>query len=567
MPEYDDDWDVPENRDDPENEDETPDEEEIPEEEDVSAEEEIPEEEDTLEEEEILEEEDVPEEEEEILDEEDIPEDEEEILEEEEVPEEESPAEESPLAEENLPHQKNTLDEENTPDGGKKKKLTWKTVLLALVVFAIIGSLVQVVARGGFGGALNTTGSGGGSTPKKGQHSRQEQEIRPPKQPKTIRLGNQRVPQASGPIIVINPGLVTPGGSAAVEGGGFDKKATVDILLKARKSDTKGRAIGSVRSDRFGSIYARFTMPETAGNRPATLVAQQRGSSKTAEAKVITGGAVGTAKINKMVGRPGDVVTVTARGFRPGEPIDVFWGRTTGIPVTTLRTDSSGSVGQAAIKVGVAPTGSSTLVLVGKRSKTTATAPFQMLAMYPAMKSKPYALKAGQRITLSANKFAPGERVLVYINSTGGLPAFTAQANGMGQIRDVAFNVPFGLKGRQTLMAIGDQSRAVVRSGFTVLPYTPSAEPSAFGGRAGTTLSFYVAGFAPGETVDAYAGSGSKGQRKIGTFQVDSRGKASAVGSYKITPADESGVAFQLVGQKSGGIAKASINMSQGHGD
>ncbi|MEU2210581.1 hypothetical protein ABZ566_25985, partial [Streptomyces hygroscopicus] len=31
-----------------------------------------------------------------------------------------------------------------------------------------------------------------------------EQEIRPPKQPKTIRLGNQRVPQASGPIIVIN---------------------------------------------------------------------------------------------------------------------------------------------------------------------------------------------------------------------------------------------------------------------------------------------------------------------------------------------------------------------------
>ncbi|WP_445515282.1 hypothetical protein [Streptomyces sp. NEAU-174] len=523
MPEYDDDWDVPEDRDDPENE------------------------------EDIVEDEDIPEDE-------DVP-DEEDIL------EEEIPDEESTLDEENIPDEGNTLDEEDTPAGDKKKKLTWKTVLLALVVFAIVGSLVQVVARGGFGGALNTTGSGGGGAPKKEHHSRQEQQIRPPKQPKTIRLGNQRVPQASGPIIVINPGLVTPGGSAAVEGGGFDKKATVDILLKARKSDTKGRAIGSVRSDKFGSIYARFTMPDNAGNRPATLVAQQRGSSKTAEAKVITGGAVGTAKINKMVGRPGDVVTVTARGFRPGEPIDVFWGRTTGIPVTTLHTDSSGGVGQAAIKVGVAPTGSSTLVLVGKRSKTTATAPFQMLAMYPSMKSKPYALKAGQRITLSANKFAPGERVLVYINSTGGLPAFTAQANGMGQIRDVAFNVPFGLKGRQTLMAIGDQSRAVVRSGFTVLPYTPSAEPSAFGGRAGTTLSFYVAGFAPGETVTAYAGSGSKAQRKIGTFQVDSRGKAAAVGSYKITPADESGVSFQLIGQKSGGVARASINMSQGRGD
>lgn len=451
------------------------------------------------------------------------------------------------------------------PGNKNKKKITWKTVLLALVVFAIVGSLVQVIARGGFGGALDTTGNAGGGAPKKG-HPHERQEVRPPKQPKTIKLGNQRIPQASGPIIVLNPGLVTPGGKATVEGGGFGKKSTVDLLLKARATDTKGRAIGSVKTDRYGSIYARFTVPESNSGRPATLVAQQRGSTNAAEAKVITGGAVGTARINKMVGRPGDVVSVSAHGFRPSEGIDVFWGRTTGVPVTTLRTDSGGSVGRADIKVGVAPTGNSTLVLVGKRSKTTATAPFQMLAMYPSMKSKPYALKAGQRITLSANKFAPGERVLVYINRNSGLPAFTAQANGMGQIRDVAFNVPFGLKGRQTLMAIGDQSRAVVRSGFTVLPYSPSAEPSAFGGRAGTTLSFYVAGFAPGETVTAYAGSGSTGQRKIATFQVDERGKASAVGSYRITAADENGVAFQLIGQKSGGIAKASINMSSGQG-
>ena len=47
-------------------------------------------------------------------------------------------------------------------------------------------------------------------------------------------------------------------------------------------------------------------------------------------------------------------------------------------------------------------------------------------------------------------------------------------------------------------------------------------------------------------------GENRLGKRKIGTFQVDERGKASAVGSYRITPADESGVAFQLIGQKSG---------------
>ncbi|MGO4429354.1 hypothetical protein AB4Z54_64130, partial [Streptomyces sp. MCAF7] len=106
----------------------------------------------------------------------------------------------------------------------------------------------------------------------------------------------------------------------------------------------------------------------------------------------------------------------------------------------------------------------------------------------------------------------------------------------------------------------------VVRSGFTVLPYSPSAEPSTFGGKAGTTLSFYCSGFAPNETVTVYAGSGSVAGRKIAVFQVDGRGKAAAVGSYRITTADENGVSFKLIGSKSGGVAKAGINNTSGQG-
>ncbi|MGW3566439.1 hypothetical protein ACWDSL_21630 [Streptomyces sp. NPDC000941] len=446
---------------------------------------------------------------------------------------------------------------------GKRKRVSWKTVLLGIVAIAIVGSLVKMVAGGGLGNALNTSGGGGG---QKKSDTQQQQDVIPTKKPKTIKLGNQRVPQASGPIIVINPGLVAPGGKASVEGGGFAPKSTVDLLLTTKRSGSKGRAIRTVRTDKHGSLYANFTMPESLGGRPGTLVAQQRGGGRSAKAELISGGAIGTARINKMVGRPGDVVSISARGFKPGEQINVFWGRTTGTPVARLRTDTSGGVGRADIRVGVAPTGQSTLVLVGQQSKTTATAPFQMLSLYPAIKSSPYALKAGQRIRLSGNRFAPNERVLVYINATSGLPAFTTQANSFGQIRDVAFDVPFGLKGRQSLTAIGDQSRAVVRSGFTVLPYSPSAEPSTFGGKAGTTLSFYCSGFAPNETVTVYAGSGSVAGRKIAVFQVDGRGKAAAVGSYRITTADENGVSFKLIGSKSGGVAKAGINNTSGQG-
>jgi hypothetical protein len=457
--------------------------------------------------------------------------------------------------ERNVPENNNKGAPENKK---KKKRFGWKSILLAIVAFALVGSLIQMIARsGGFGGALSTTGGG----PKK-HHS---QEVQQPKKPKTVELGNKRIPRASGAMIVINPGLVAPGGKATIEGAGFDAKSTVDVLLKTKKSDSKGEAIATVKADRSGMINSRFTMPEKTTSKAATVVAQQRGSDKVAEAKLVSGGGIGAVKISKAAGKPGDSVSLNIRGFGPGEQIDVFWGRVSGTPVTTLTADSSGGIGRADIKVGVAPTGNSTLVLVGKKTKTTATAPFQMLGLYPTLKSSPYALKSGKQLTLSAKGFAPDERVLLYINAAGGVPAFTVQADANGQMRNVAFEVPFGLKGAQKLTAIGEETRAVVRAGFQVLPYTPTAEPSTFAGKAGTGLSFYVSGFASNETVTIYAGgTEGGGGKKVGTFQVNEKGEAEAVGNYRITKADENGVAFRLVGQKSGSTAKAGVNSTQG---
>jgi len=451
--------------------------------------------------------------------------------------------------------------EEGVPNK-RKKRSGWKTVLLTLVVLAVVGSLVQVVVRsGGFGGALNTTGQGS----KKSKS--EPQEIQQPKQPKTVKLGGTRVPRSSGPIIVVNPGLVAPGGTAGVEGAGFDAKSTVDLLLKTKASDTKGEAIAMAKADRNGLINAHFTMPEKESSKPVTLVAQQRGGDKVAEAQVLSGGGIGAAKISKAAGKPGDTVSLSIRGFGPGETIDVFWGRVSGTPVTTLTADSSGGIGRADIKVGVAPTGSSTLVLVGRKTKTTATAPFLMLGMYPSLKPSPYALKSGQLLSLSAKGFAPNERVLVYINAAGGIPAFTAKADANGKVGQVAFEIPFGLQGKQSLTAIGDQTRAVSRAGFQVMPYSPTAEPSTYAGRAGTAVSFYVTGFAPREKVIIYAGgSGSGLGKEIGTFQADEKGAAKAVGNYKLTAADEGGVSFKLVGQKTKSTATAGVNSAQREG-
>src|SRR5919106_3901990 len=60
---------------------------------------------------------------------------------------------------------------------------------------------------------------------------------------------------------------------------------------------------------------------------------------------------------NEQTGTPGDVVSISARGFSSGEKINVFWGRVSGEPAATLQADEGGSVGEAAVQGGVGARG------------------------------------------------------------------------------------------------------------------------------------------------------------------------------------------------------------------
>jgi hypothetical protein len=264
----------------------------------------------------------------------------------------------------------------------------------------------------------------------------------------------------------------------------------------------------------------------------------------------------------KAAGQPGDTVTVSASGFGSGEKVGVFWGRVSGTPAATLTADGSGSISQASVPVGVAPTGPTTLVLVGEKTKTTATAPYQMLGLYPVLTPHPYAVQAGHSVTLNGSGFAPGEQVLLYLNAASGTPALTTTASSGGSL-SLSFVVPFGLKGNQTLTAIGDQSRAAVDSGFDVLSYNPSAQVSTYGAMPGTTVSFYASGFAANEVVEVYLGrgQGNSGQL-VSAFRVNSKGSAAAAGTYVIPNGTGPALYFTMVGQQSGGTATAKVSVT-----
>jgi len=437
----------------------------------------------------------------------------------------------------------------------KPRKIGWKQLTAVAVAVVIIWQVGKAVAQSG--GKAANPGASSNSSPAPTFVPRS----RPTPTP-TVTLGGQAVSASGGPVILVNPGLVAPGGVVSVQGSGFDRSTSVAVWLRPPHS-SKGTLVTHGITSKYGTLNTGFTMPASMTGATEDVVAQQAGGAKTAIAQIVAPTGVGRVVIDgKSAGKPGDTVTISASGFGPGEKVDVFWGRVAGTPAATLTADGGGSIGQASVPVGVAPTGPTTLVLAGEKTKTTATAPYQMLGLYPVLAPHPYAVQAGHSVNLSGRGFAPGEQVLLYLNAASGTPAMTATANSGGSL-SLSFMVPFGLKGNQTLIAIGDESRAAVNSGFDILPYTPSAQASTYGALPGTTISFYARGFAAHEVVEVYLGrgQGNSGQL-VSAFRVDGHGNAAAAGKYVIPNGTGPALYFALVGHQSGGTAAAKVSVT-----
>jgi len=439
------------------------------------------------------------------------------------------------------------------------------------LVVAVAGFVLLSIGRSMFGGA-SFPGTGGKAKPS--PSSGRTGSSSPP----TVDLNGVRIPANGQPVIVLNPGLVRPGATVTVTGVGFDAGSRVDFLLSTEASQgaktspspskgspkgagqAKARSVASATVGKGGTVSAQIAMPSRGGQGRQVVIAKQRNSDKEARAEAVSAAGVASMTISDETGRPGDTVTVTAQGFDPGEDVRVYWGGIAGEPAMTLKADKSGNVGRTGIRVGVGAMGNNTLFLIGAESKVAATAPFQILGLYPTVKVAPYAVKPGDRVSFSGSGFAPDERVLVYVNAPGDVPVMTIAANDQGSINGPGFRVPFGLKGKQSLIFIGDQSRATVNTGFSVLDYTPAVRPSAYGGLPGTVISFYATGFAPKEAVHVFVGGGSGGQGElVSAFRVDEKGSASAAGHY-LVPGDASNeLTFTLRGARSGGTATVTI--------
>jgi hypothetical protein len=430
-------------------------------------------------------------------------------------------------------------------DGWAKRN--WKRVALGAVVVFIVISVARALlpALGlhmpsiGTPAGQTSTGPGGKTTKAKNTP------------PPAADLNGVQILGGGAPLVMLDPGLARLGAPVTVNGSGFDAGSRVDVLLSTKGSKAQQVAMATAAKD--GSFSASFTFPSAleGGETTREVTAQQRGGNKVAKAEVGVEQGAAQAKLSATTGKPGDTVTLTAQGFSPGEDLAVYWGRINGTPVMNLKADSGGSVGKVPVRVGAVSTGITSLVIVGK-SGAAATASFQVLRMYPTITLKPYAVKAEQKISFAGKGFVPGERVLVRVNSAGGQPVMAVPTDESGAFSSAGFIVPYQLTGKQSLVFVGEQSRASVAAAFSVLPYMPQARASTYGGLPGTAVRFYATNFAPNEAVHVFVGGGKGGGGElVSAFRVDASGKASAAGSYIIPGDAQNSVTFSLVGARS----------------
>jgi hypothetical protein len=446
------------------------------------------------------------------------------------------------------------LPKNQRPKGRRNRR---NLLLIVVGVIVVISVAFGMFNRSSGSGAVNTTGQ---STPLPTSTSISKRATPTPEVTATTGVPAN---VTAGALILLNPGIVRPGTSMGVTGSGFHPRATVDLAIKQQLSG-QGQVVTFVQTDKNGVFSGELNVPATLTAGSFFIEARERGSNNVARARGMIAGGTPQLKLGTQVGKPGDMITVSLHGFSSGEAINVYWNAISGQPVATLQADGGGGVGQAKVQVPFGAAGTNTFLFVGAKSHSLVTSSFYLLSLYPSVKLSNYAIRADNQMNFSGSGFGPGERVLVFLNSTSGQPVAIIQTAQNGTFsHGGSFVVPFALKGHQTLIFLGEQSGTSVAVNWMVEPYMPNAQTSTYGGFPGTTVSFYATGFARNEVVHVYVGgTQNSAGTMVSCFSTDQKGNAGAAGSYIIPSNAQGKLVFKLTGSKSGGTAIATMSVS-----
>lgn len=392
------------------------------------------------------------------------------------------------------------------------------------------------------------------------------------RQPRSVRTAPQIVDPASvalppaGPLLLLNPDSVAQGATINILGTGFDASRLITLTIEFPHR-RHSLFLDTAQAGRDGSFSKNVTLPTTLEGHAFWVVAREHKGTARAMARGTVAVGSPTATLSTAVGKPGDTVYASARGFAPHEAVDVFLNNLGTAPVVTLQADANGALSLAPVPVPYGAAGPTSLLLLGRQSRGLAAVPFEMLNLYPTGAISSYSAVADTVLRFSVAGFGPNENVDIRVNTPNGYMVGQMRADSAGNIRGGGrFRIPFSLKGRNTFVLTGEQSHTSTTIAFTVQPYTPLAAPSSYGGGPGTAITFYGTGFARHETVRVWLGH--QGGQQVATMTTDGQGNLVArPGLYFIgTNVRPGKLIFVLAGDKSATAVPVSFDVQPAAG-
>ena len=379
----------------------------------------------------------------------------------------------------------------------------------------------------------------------------------------------------SGPLLLLNPNTAAPGATISVLGSNFAPSMLVTLTLET-PTTRHALFLDTAEAGRDGNFSKTVVLPSTVTSRTFRVMAWQPQGAPRLHLGAVSAEAHGslsmgspTATLSTAVGKPGDVVYTSARGFDPGEAVAVYLNNLGTAPVTTLHADGGGALSLTPVPVPYGPPGATSLLLLGRHSQGLAAVPFEMLSLYPTASVSSYAAVADTILSFTASGFGPDETVDVRVNTPDQFAVGQLRTDGGGTLRNEGgFRIPFSMHGKNSFVLTGERSHTSTIVTFSVLPYTPMAQPSSYGGGPGTAITFYGSGFARHETVRLWRGWPGQGGTQVATMTTDSHGNLVArPGLYFIGPDSRPGkLLFILAGDKSVTAVPVTFNVQAAGG-
>jgi len=268
--------------------------------------------------------------------------------------------------------------------------------------------------------------------------------------------------------------------------------------------------------------------------------------------------------LNPSTVSPGQGLTIEGVGLPPGKDFEVSISFSDGtvLAIGQSRVDDFGGLKIAVPNIPpYILSGTFEVVARDTDGPEQTKASGYVVARMPTLSVSAGTGNAGERVLFNASGFAPGEQVAAYFNSLGNQPFATFTANEEGNVLDASASMPYGPTGENTIIVMGEQSKAIATASFIVVGFFPTVTLSTYVPRGDEAVGFSGSGFGPNEQVRVYLNSLASSPVK--TLLADDSGAFEEPYGFDVPFELENKQTFIFVGESSGTIIPVSFQVAQ----